>query len=197
MKLLMSCAALALGLAALPASAQSQGPSPKKLHFVLGLGLTNGGDKLADVQFNDGSSDSIKAGGLVHFFGGVEYRFTPQWSTEVNIGYHVSDTREATNGSLKFARVPVELLGRYTINPRWRVAAGVRHSTNVKFKGSGVLAQTNEGFDNATGFAIEGEYLFTRNIGMKLRAVSEKFKSKDFLDKVNGNHVGLYLVGYL
>ena len=43
------------------------------LRFLLGLGLTAGGDKLVTVSYTDGSTDSISAGGGLLFYGGMDY----------------------------------------------------------------------------------------------------------------------------
>lgn len=164
---------------------------------VFGAGLTTGGDTLASVVFTDGSSQDIKAGGLVHLFGGVEFRASQQVTMQVNIGYQVDDTGGASNGSLRFSRYPVEALVHYQLNPNFRLGGGVRFVNNPKVAGSGVLSGINLEFDNTTGVVVEGEYLVTPSIGLKLRAVSEKYKPAAGGPSADGNQVGFYFSWYL
>lgn len=164
---------------------------------VFGAGLTTGGDTLASVVFTDGSSQDIKAGGLVHLFGGVEFRASPQVTMQVNIGYQVDDTGGASNGSLRFSRYPIEALVHYQLNPIFRLGGGVRFVNNPKVAGSGVLSGINLEFDNTTGVVVEGEYLVTPSIGLKLRAVSEKYKPAAGGPSADGNQVGFYFSWYL
>jgi len=185
-----------VGLAALLAcgGAHAQQSSARG---VFGIGLTTGGDTLASVVFTDGSSQDIRAGGLVHLFGGVEFRATQQVTMQVNVGYQVDDTSGASNGSLRFSRYPIEALAHVQLNPNFRLGGGVRFVNNPKVAGSGVLSGVNLEFDNTTGVVIEGEYLVTNNIGLKLRAVSEKYKPANGGPSADGNHVGFYFSWYL
>lgn len=163
--------------------------------YLLGIGFTNGGKTLVTLEFDDGSSDRIASGKLIHLYAGGEYRFTPSLSMQANVGYHVDDSQSAGNGSVKFSRVPVELLGHYRFQNNFRVGGGLRVATNVKLSGSGVASELDIKFKNSTGLVAEAEYLFTDSVGLKLRAVSEKYKHRSGV-KVSGDHMGLYLTGY-
>jgi hypothetical protein len=55
----------------------------------------------------------------------------------------------------------------------------------------------NESFDNTVGVVLEGEYKFTNWFGLKLRAVSESYRSKSTGYKANGDHAGVYAAFYL
>jgi hypothetical protein len=164
---------------------------------VFGAGLTAGGDTLATVVFSDGSSEDIKAGGLLHVFGGVEFRASQTVTMQVNVGYQIDDTSGGSNGSLRFSRYPIEALAHVQINPAFRVGGGVRFVTSPKVAGSGVLNYVNIPYDSATGAVIEGEYLVTPNIGLKLRAVTEKYKPKGGGASVDGNHIGFTFSWYI
>jgi hypothetical protein len=164
---------------------------------VFGAGLTTGGDTLATVVFSDGSSEDIKAGGLVHLFGGVEFRATQSVTMQVNVGYQIDDTSGGSNGSLRFSRYPIEALAHVQINPAFRVGGGVRFVNSPKVAGSGVLNYVNIPYDSTTGAVIEGEVLVTPNIGLKLRAVTEKYKPKAGGESADGNHIGFYFSWYI
>ncbi|MFO1218112.1 MAG: hypothetical protein U1E89_07060 [Burkholderiaceae bacterium] len=164
---------------------------------LLGMGLTTGGDTLATVVFTDGTTESIKAGGLVHVFGGVEFRATPQVTMQLNGGYQVDDTSRGSNGSLRFSRYPIEVLAHYQLNPAFRLGGGLRLVNSPKIRGSGVLSGTGLDFESTTGAVFEGEYLVTPNIGLKLRGVSETYKPKNGSPSADGNHIGFYFTWYI
>ena len=184
-------AALALGAAC--SAHAADGGAPFK--FVLGAGLTFGGDTLANVQYTDGSTDSIKAGGLLALYGGGEFRVGDAVSVQATIGYHVDDTKAASNGSVKFSRYPVDLLAYYHLSDKFRLGGGAQFVNSPKLKGSGVASNIDISFDSTTGAIVEGEYLFTPKMGLKLRAVSEKFKANGISS--NGNHIGVMFNFYL
>jgi opacity protein-like surface antigen len=192
MKRILLGAALAIG-SAFSAQAADAG-SPFK--FLLGAGLTFGGDTLITVPFTDGSTDSIKAGGLVHLYGGGEYRFGDQFAVQATVGYHINDTKAASNGSVRFTRIPVDLLALYSVTEKVRLGGGAQFVSGPELKGSGVASNVSQKYDSTTGVIVEGEYLFTPHTGLKLRYVAEKFKPEGGGAKIDGSHVGLMFSYY-
>jgi hypothetical protein len=196
MKKLALVAALASLLSMGNASAAQTAEAAAPFKFLLGVGLTFGGDTLINVPFTDGSSDDIKAGGLVHFYGGGEYRFTDTFAVQGTIGYHVNQSSAASNGSVRFTRIPVDVLGLYSITEKIRLGGGAQFVNGAQLKGSGVASMVNEDFKSSTGLIVEGEYLFSPHLGAKLRYVSEKYKSKLSGADVDGSHVGMMFSYY-
>jgi hypothetical protein len=192
----MKTTILAAGLLSLcafsaPVMAQSNETTPSPLQFFLGAGLTAGGDKLITATYTDGSTSSITAGGLVQLTAGVQYHFTEKLSSSVSLSYHV-DNATASNGSIKFDRTPVELLGHYAVTPSIRLGGGVRLVNNAKVSSSGIASGLGGEFKSTTGLVVEGEYLPTPKVGVKLRLVSESYKPNNNSNvKVDGSHVGL------
>lgn len=174
------------------ASAQAQ---ERAVRGVLGIGLTGGGDTLATVVYTDGSTDSIKGGGLVHVFGGAEFRLGTEVTMQATVGYHVDETTGASNGSLRFSRYPIELLAHYHVTPQFKLGGGARFVNSAKIDSRGVLSGARVDFDSTVGAVVEGEYLVTPNIGLKLRFVSEKYKVGGV--SADGNHAGFYFSWYL
>ena len=164
--------------------------------FLLGAGLTYGGDTLITVPFTDGSSDSLKAGGLVHLYGGAEYRLGDAFALQATVGYHVSDTRAAKNGSVRFTRIPVDLLALYSVNEKVRLGGGAQFVSSPELRGSGVASNVSRNYDSTTGAIVEGEYLFTPHMGLKLRYVSEKFTPEGGGSKVDGSYAGVMFSYY-
>jgi outer membrane protein W len=178
-----------LAFAAMSSAHAQAGFRPAR--FVLGGGFTFGGDKLATVAFTNGQDQDIRAGGLFAIHAGVDMLINDQMSVQATVGYH-SDSSSGGNGSLRFARFPVELLGYVHLNPQVRVGGGVRLVNSPELNGSGVVSGLDVSFDNTVGGVIEGEYFFSPNFGLKLRAVSETYRVKNTGFKVNGGHVGIY-----
>lgn len=181
-------------LAASTVAAQAADVAPA-VRPLVGFGLTFGGDTLATVQFSDGTTDSIKAGGLAHLYAGAEFKVGTAMAIQATVGYHVDDTRSSSNGSLRFSRYPVDLIALYSVNDRVRLGAGAQFVGSAKLAGAGVASAVAVDFQSSTGALLEAEYLFTPNLGAKARFVSHTYKPKGSGLSIDGNHFGLML-GY-
>jgi opacity protein-like surface antigen len=186
--------AAALAIASISSAHAADAASP--FRFVVGAGLTFGGDNLVSVPFTDGSTEDINAGGFFHLYGGGEYAFNDAVAIKATVGYHVDDTKAASNGSVRFSRVPVDIVGLYRVNEKFRVGAGVQIVNGPELKGSGVASNINAKFKNATGTIIEGEYFFAPKMSGSIRYVSEKFEPKSGGSKVDGSHIGVMFNAY-
>lgn len=191
MKHRLAIAALAFGLVCTARAAEPERP----LRPLVGAGLTFGGATLYTVQYSDGSSSNIHAGGLIDIYGGADFRLGEAFSLQATVGYHVDD-RSARNGSLRFERFPIEVLGYYWIDPHWRAGGGVRFVQSPRVTGSGVLGGNDVNFDSTTGAVVEGEYLILPasnrvQVGVKLRYVAERYQLQGGGPSVSGNHVGI------
>ena len=182
--------AATLTCAALGAQAQE-----RTVRGVLGMGLTGGGDTLATVVYTDGSTDNIKSGGLLHVFGGAEFRLGPQATMQATIGYHVDETNGNSDGSLRFSRYPLELLAHYHVTPAFKLGGGARFVNNAKIDSRGVLSGARVDFDSTVGAVFEGEWMVTPAIGLKLRYVSERYEAGGV--SVDANHGGFYFSWYI
>ena len=187
----------AIAAALVATSLCSHADDLRPLHFVIGTGITGGGEKLATVTYTNGDTQDIRSGGLVHYFAGVDVRAAPHVSVQATVGYHVDTSSGASNGSVRFTRVPIEVLGYFHVNDAIRLGGGVRLVNSPELTGSGVASNVNDSFDNTVGVVLEGEYKFTHWFGLKLRAVSESYRSRSTGIKANGDHAGLYAAFYL
>lgn len=194
-----SIAVAAFGLA-MAGGAFAQGV---QVRGVVGGGFTFGGDTLATVQYDpaDDGPDNAKvhAGGLIAINAGVEVQFTDMVSAQALVGYHF-DRANGSNGNVRFERYPLELLGHFRVTDWFRVGGGLRYTGAAKLRASGVGSQfaVNEDFKPAFGSVIEGEFFPMQSFGIKLRYVSEKFRSKTFpqLADADGSHGGVYFNFY-
>ena len=186
-------AALALGAAF---SAQAADEAGSSFRFLLGQGLTYGGDSLINVPFTDGSERVFKAGGLAQFYGGGEYRLGDKIALQATVGYHINYAKASSDGSVRFTRIPVDLLALYSVTENIRVGGGAQYVSHPELKGSGLASNVSQTYDSTVGAVVEGEYLITPHVGLKLRYVSEKFKPSNGGSSVDGSHAGLLLSYY-
>lgn len=193
MKKSLAVATLAFG------AASAAWAQPVQVRPLLGLGFTFGGDTIAQADYDNGDSEKVRAGGLIALTTGVELQFSPLVSTQLLVGYH-ADNISNDSGKVRFDRVPIEALGHYRLTDWLRIGGGARYSTRARIRSSGTAAAVvpSEELKDTLGAVVEGEFTIGRNLGIKLRYVSEKFKSETFpgAPDIKGNHVGVYLVGY-
>lgn len=187
---------ISLAIASLnTAYAQNTVPEAGPVRFLLGMGVTAGGDRLVHATYDDGDTVNIKAGGTIVFTGGVDYRVNPQFSIQGLLNYHV-DQANASNGKIKFVRFPVELLGYYHPNQQWRVGGGLRLINGAKLTSSGAAGSLDEEFKGTVSPVVEAEFMMGSKLGIKMRYVFEKFEHKTTGQKAKGNHVGLLMNYY-
>ena len=188
MKQLIALAALAAAAIA-PTLAQAAMDTTNPVHPLIGVAITGGGDKLASVEFSSGGSRDITAGGLVQIWGGVEYREQGSpFAFQGTFGYHFDNT-SADNGSQRFERFPIELIGLYSFDPKFRVGVGARYATGAKFKSSGAGDVGNFSFKSQLAPMLMGEWLVTPSVGLQLRYVHETFKINGV--SIDGSHGGV------
>jgi hypothetical protein len=177
---------------AMPAYAEPSS-SAVTVHPFGSIGLTGGGDKLADLYLADGGRVRIRAGGMVDIKAGLELRWTQPVSVQFSLGYH-TDGEKAENGSYRFHRLPLEVLGHFRLNDRFRLGGGLRSALDAGVSASGVLADGHINFRSTLGTVAEAEYFPSPEVGVKLRAVTEKYKGKGANSNlsVDGSHFGIY-----
>lgn len=181
---------IALAIASLGAAQAQNAPAQKQMSFLLGGGLTFGGDKLITVEYENGVDMAVRAGGMIAMYAGIDYRVNDAFSFQATVGYHVDNT-SARNADARFERYPLEVLAYYNVSPNWRVGGGARYVSNPKFKTSGALNIGDFAFDNTLGGVLEAEYLMNAHVGIKLRYVHETYESKQIAEKIDGSHVGI------
>ena len=170
-------APLALAAAALaPTLAHAGLDSDNPIHPLIGIALTAGGDKLASVEYENGGSRDITAGGLVQLYGGVEYheKGSPI-GFQATIGYHFDNT-SADNGNQRFQRWPIEAIALFNATPKFRFGIGARYAANAKFTSDGAGYVGNADFTSRLGGLVMAEWLITPSMGVQVRFVDEKYK---------------------
>jgi outer membrane protein W len=171
MKKILMAGAISMALCG-SAFAQNE---PNPLHFMVGVGLTVGGENVATAQYTDGSSNNISAGTGAQLMTGLDYRLNQSVSFEATVGYRVR-VALGSNGNASFNRFPIDLLAYYNVDPNWRLGGGVEYINHPTLSASGAIAGLNEDFKNTTGLVLEAEYFPMPNLGVKFRAVKETYK---------------------
>jgi len=91
--------------------------SARDVKFEIGLGLMFGGDELNRLEFDDGTSNTVKAGSGITIYGGLLIPVKDQWSAQVRLGWFndsaVGETYGGDTIEVYFQRLPLEGLARY------------------------------------------------------------------------------------
>lgn len=97
-----------------------------------------GGDKLIEIIFLDGSTQSPTAGqgGTIAFGGQYRLPSVPRLAIAATLGYEFV-TNASENASIGITRIPVEVVGRWTLNEDWWAGAGLTMHSAVKVNGDG------------------------------------------------------------
>jgi hypothetical protein len=122
--------------------------------FVIEGALEMGGDRLVEIEFTDGTTQTLAAGQGGTIGAGVVWRPArmPRASLLATAGFKfVSNASE--NADIGITRFPLRLVGRYALNDAWSVGAGVvRHGT-VNVNGDGFFA--DEAYTSNAGPTLE------------------------------------------
>lgn len=89
------------------------------------------------------------------------------------------------------------MLAYYHVNEQFRIGGGAQFVGSPELKGSGVASGLNVELESATGAVIEGEYLISPKMGLKLRYVNVEFEPTGGGPKADGSHLGLMFNYYL
>ncbi len=169
--------------------ASDTGSADEGNHFIIGLALTTGGDELAQValEYEDGSTSntSIDAGGMIYFYGGMQFN-DAVFPLRVILGYF-TDSVDASNASVCFSRIPVELTALHLSGPH-TFGVGLSYHISPELDLSDVGLGTYDA-DDAMGWLLMYEYALDGDlsIGLRYTDISYDFGGDD----LNGNNPGL------
>ncbi|RZM74988.1 hypothetical protein C3B51_19215 [Pseudoalteromonas rubra] len=187
-----------LGLAVLAvlsttAFASEETQSPWALSAT--VGYTMGGDTIGTLNYEDDSSDSIKAGDGFILGGALNYSLNQQFDIRFNAAYHF-DSANAKNGDVTFSRFALETIPYYKINEQFKFGLGAGLDMAVELDND--FADDAE-FDNAGKLILSGMYSFESfNASLELRYSVVEYELSNFAGysysdapKMDGNHLGL------
>lgn len=151
--------------------------------LALEADLEYGGDEIATLEFEDGSSQDVKTGqGITVALGGHYRAEGSPFSVRGTLGYKYVTTK-ASNADISIGRTVVEVVGNYLFANDWWVAAGLTHHTGIKFDGDGFVEDID--FKNAIGPTVE--------VGWRWIALS--YTKLDYETKFGGFEIDASSVG--
>jgi hypothetical protein len=113
--------------------------SPKRSALLIGGALELGGDAIAVVSFQDGSTQKVNAGQGGTFFAGGEWTLgsKDQWAIRATLGIKYVTTK-ATNVNITLTRIPIRLTGVRQLGKKWWIAAGAVTHQAIRFNAGGI-----------------------------------------------------------
>ena len=171
--------------------------------FTGGILLSEGGDSLFTGKYTDGTKIDITAGGTLALNFGLYRNIGSAFDLQTTLGIHTAGTL-GTNGNASFTRFPLEVMGIYQLNDKYRIGAGARKSLAAKLSTAGVATyQPSLEFNASVGQVIELQYLLGKpnkksnaKTALNFRYVKETFTEKTEGIKVKGDHIGVGVVFY-
>ena len=140
-------------------------PTPQsdtKIGLVLGFAV--GGDTLVDVSFDDGSSESVTAGGGVLVGASIEKNLNLETSYPIFAEFafnYQTESVDADNGSVSFTRFPIDALLSTKID-KFSVGAGLTYHLSPTLEGDGFL-NVDINYDDAIGTILNATYHMTND----------------------------------
>ena len=152
--------ALALLVTLVPTAAHAQkagvpAPGPgSPIAFVIEGGVEYGGDKIVDLLFTNGDTQTLRAGQGGTIAAGLQFQpaSVPRLSLAGTVGYKFV-TNASDNASIGMSRIPIEVTGRWKLDPDWWIGAGLVRHAAVKVEGDGFFPDAD--FDASTGATLE------------------------------------------
>ncbi len=170
--------------------------SPREIYFLLRMLAEGGGDDLAMIEFTDGSSESLTAGGGFTFAAGAIYlaSSTPL-AVEATAGFKINSIEgETSRGStvgFGFNRASLEVLASYHADHH-RFGGGVTAHLASSFRCSGIVGCSKTTADSAVGGVIQYAYsnsgpLVMWDVGVRVTFIEYTFPG----GTVDGTSIGL------
>jgi hypothetical protein len=129
-------------------------PEQPGLRFVLEGAVEGGGARLIELQFTDGSTQTLTAGQGGTVSAGLQYRpaALPRLSVAGTVGYKVV-TNASENADIGISRIPVEVIGRWSLNADWWAGLGAVKHNSIDIEGDGFLPDAE--MESSTGATLE------------------------------------------
>lgn len=164
------------------------------------ISLEFGGDRLVDVAYSDGSRASLEAGRGVNCGGGVLFPWRESLDVQSTVGVKWTTVKEATNGTVDWLRLPLELLVFYKV-PQWRLRVGAGPTLHLMndLRGTQDAAVVSQSFESAIGLTFEADYVFGEKNEMALgfRMTSITYTAKDLNASARGDGAGVSFAYFL
>lgn len=123
----------------LPLQAQNAAEPGASMQLLLGAALELGGDKVAEIFFTNGESQSVRAAqGITALAGGqLKFRKLDQLVLRGSLGIKYVTTA-ADNAHIRLRRFPLAASAGWMITPDLRLSAGVVTHRGIRFRADGI-----------------------------------------------------------
>lgn len=165
--------------------------------FVIGGGLTVGGDSLVDVEliYDDGdhSVEDLKAGELLYIYAGLNIALpNAPLDIQATIGYHF-DSISADNGEVSFDRMPIDLLLLYHLGEaaQHRLGGGLTYHLSPELDLND-LGNGRYEADNALGFVFAYDYQIVAHNYLGVRYTNIEYDFDSISVTADGSNVGCF-----
>lgn len=155
--------------------------------FIIGSNFEFGGDRIAEIYFTNGNTQSVRAGQGGHFYAGTQYVFpgAEKFGIRGTIGIKYVTTA-ADNAHIRLTRIPIQFTANVFPTRKLRFAAGISMHTGIKYKADGIME--NLSFNGASGPVFEIAYG-----GFGLTYTAMKYKNVEYGDVYSANSFGISL----
>lgn len=119
--------------------ARTGNAAAKRSALLVGGALELGGDAIAVVSFQDGSTQKVNAGQGGTFFLGGHWDLDKNnlWSLRATLGIKFVTTK-ATNVNITLTRIPIRITGVRQLGKKWWIAAGAVTHQAIRFNAGGI-----------------------------------------------------------
>ncbi|WP_231717555.1 hypothetical protein [Hymenobacter sp. DG25A] len=147
--------------------AQAPGKKATGARLLVGGALSIGGDRVAEVYFTNGNTQSVKAGQGISFAVGGEFQLpkVEKLLLRATVGYKYVTTA-AENAHIRLTRVPIDVTANWMVSNRIRIGAGLAMHRSIQFKADGIGEDMK--FKGANGPIFEVAY---RGVGLQYTAM--------------------------
>jgi hypothetical protein len=159
MKILTFISLLAASFYYSPAIAQDSEKKPSPIKFLMTGALEFGGDRVREIYFTNGESQSVRAGQGGSIGVGTQINLTKneKFLLRATVGIKYVTT-QADNAHIRLTRIPLVFTANYMATPKIRFGAGLAAHTNINFKADGIGPDVS--FKSASGPVFEFAYSF-------------------------------------
>jgi hypothetical protein len=176
---------------AVPATATTPVP---RLRGMARFGLENGGDKVVQFEYADGSTPDVTAGGGLHVSLGAALRMLQARAggldAQLGVGLKYRTIPPATNQDATWLRVPIDGLLMFRSARGFGVGAGATVHVGNALRTSGEVSNARLEFDSSPGVLVQAEYAW-RGAIFDLRYTALEYTLSGTEETVDASSVGI------
>lgn len=177
----------------IPALFLTANTSTNAAEFAAELGLHVGGDTLVTAIFTNGDVKTVTAGGGLSLAIGAKFDISDDKYIKSLIGTN-SDTITATNGSVDWVYVPVDVMF-YKKTDKWDYGIGISYHMNPNLSTTGAVNNIDIDYKNSLGISVQADYQLKNDSYFGFKYTIMSYKSNSGITN-NGNSLGLMLGAY-